>query len=375
MIKRNCPICETNNSKTLFDKEIRTYDGYKSFTKVNVSICNNCDFIFNADIIEKQDIDNFYINESPYQSITSGGSGALNESDIKRYETYEKMFKNVVNKDSIIGDIGCGKGGFVTYLNSLRYKNVQGIEISTESIEYCLENNIKVEKGSADDIPLFEQNKKYDLLFCSNIIEHLYDLEQVTTSFNNVLSQNGNVFIDVPDVSLYLTDNIFPFYWFLHAREHLNHFSDYHLIKLFQKNTELKCIKKENYITKIGNSSSIGLLMLLSKTTNQQKIVEKEDNENKIIEYIKNGELQIKKYNDQIEHYVASQEPIFCWGISSEFFICASTTDLLKCNIKGLFDRDTHKHALSFNNIKINSSENLKTLGGGYNCFYIFCYE
>jgi len=99
-------------------------------------------------------------------------------------------------------DIGCGTGEV-----AVRYKKfgeVYGIDISPKSIEEAERNNRCDEYfvGMAEDLPF---NKSYfDIVICTEVIEHLMDVERACSEINRVLKNTGYLIISTPNPLSYL---------------------------------------------------------------------------------------------------------------------------------------------------------------------------
>jgi hypothetical protein len=79
-------------------------------------------------------------------------------------------------------------------------------------------------------------------------------------------------------------------------------------------------------------------------------------------DYIMRSEIKMKEIAKLMTQYKETGNPVYMWGISSDFFIAASLTDLPKCNIMGLIDRNTDKQQLTYKNMKISPPDILKRL-------------
>jgi 2-polyprenyl-3-methyl-5-hydroxy-6-metoxy-1,4-benzoquinol methylase len=97
----------------------------------------------------------------------------------KRYLTRE-IIPLIEMKTSVrILDIGCGNGTLVSALHDAGYGNAQGIDLSTEQIEVGKSLGVKkIEVGQAESF-LTQTDKKYDVIFAIDVLEHLSKDEAV----------------------------------------------------------------------------------------------------------------------------------------------------------------------------------------------------
>lgn len=82
---------------------------------------------------------------------------------------------------------------------------------------------------SIDEI--IDANIKFDFVFCTHVIEHIYDLHQFIKKMDLVLGEKALCYIEVPNAAAYITGHKAPFYYF--DREHINHFTPVSLKNLF----------------------------------------------------------------------------------------------------------------------------------------------
>lgn len=112
----------------------------------------------------------------------------------------QKYLLNVIGNDrnmSIL-DIGCGYGSNMFAFLNLGFKNVEGIDVSDEAINYCCNNNLNVKKCDLTEY----RGKKFDFIIMSHVLEHL-PKEKIITSLSyikdNILNDNGRLCIIVPN--------------------------------------------------------------------------------------------------------------------------------------------------------------------------------
>ncbi len=88
-------------------------------------------------------------------------------------------------------DVGCGKGGFLSY----DPKNFVGLEINEDAINSCKEKGLVVHKGCATDFPF--DGGSFDAIHCRQLIEHLTYKEalEMFKEMNRVLKKGGEIAI------------------------------------------------------------------------------------------------------------------------------------------------------------------------------------
>jgi len=104
-----------------------------------------------------------------------------------------------------IMDIGCGDGRNVTFL-SKRDKDVLGLDISFTRLKRTLnktkkqQNKILLVQSYAEKLPV--KSNSFDGVICTEVIEHIFDVESLYKEFYRILKNDGWLLISIPTVSL-----------------------------------------------------------------------------------------------------------------------------------------------------------------------------
>src|ERR1700723_1182860 len=78
------------------------------------------------------------------------------------------------NLDARILDIGCGMGHFLHYLNLKGYRNLMGVEISPEQVDFCRETvNSNVLLIFAPVSFLADRSQSWECIIFKDVIDHL----------------------------------------------------------------------------------------------------------------------------------------------------------------------------------------------------------
>lgn len=179
---------------------------------------------------------------------------------MKLYEIYHskrKLEKRVINdgdfthnpllrvlkqfdfKNKKVLDIGCGTGTVCLYFAS-KGCNVVGIDISKKAIKLAKLNarNLGFYNKTdyfVSDFPNETVSGKYDLIICSEILEHIDDHRTALKRIYQLMKKGGHVLFSVPlDTSFLFRNN------FLNVFEknvgHLRRYNDREFIKLVKSN-------------------------------------------------------------------------------------------------------------------------------------------
>jgi methionine biosynthesis protein MetW len=100
-------------------------------------------------------------------------------------------------KDNIILDVGCGNG---YQMEPFTEKNmVYGLDISETNVEKALSKEIKAILHDAEEPFPFEDDF-FDVVVCSEVLEHLFFPERVLQECRRVLKDSGSFIVTVPNL-------------------------------------------------------------------------------------------------------------------------------------------------------------------------------
>lgn len=117
--------------------------------------------------------------------------------------TPPKYLKKILpeNRDSNILDIGCGFGHTMQSIINTGYSNVFGVDINSESINFCNKNQLSVEL--IPNIRGYAVNHKnsFDVIIMTHVIEHIKKDEIIETiiSIKEMLKDGGFLYIVTPN--------------------------------------------------------------------------------------------------------------------------------------------------------------------------------
>jgi len=116
-----------------------------------------------------------------------------------RYEPVLSFIKKMDKRGVKILDIGCGTGMAAERLKD--FGAVYGVDISPKSIEQARDRLDEAYVSLAEKLPF--QNEIFDVIVCTEVIEHLLAPSEALSEFNRVLRSGGYLIISTPN----------PWYW------------------------------------------------------------------------------------------------------------------------------------------------------------------
>ena len=196
--------------------------------------CKNCWLKFRS-----TEFDQPTLNEM-YDGGLSEWEVDKNRNDWKLLSSY--IDENYPNSVSVL-DIGCNRGEILAQINSRNER--YGLEINSKAaaIAKKLEGITVWDKYS--DIPT---NKKFDVIFSTDVIEHISSPTSFLTPLFDMLNDNGSLIITTGDSNNVFSKLFGSKWWYCYFPEHVSFISK-KWIKYFtgNHNITIKSIKKYYY--------------------------------------------------------------------------------------------------------------------------------
>lgn len=116
-----------------------------------------------------------------------------------------KILSKYIEPDSKILDIGCGDGTVIEYLSkNNKTKEIIGIDISKRAVDYVKNKGYEVYELDvlSDNFNKFLENKKFDYIIITEVLEHIQEPERVMADIKNHFTKS--VFISIPNAGFFL---------------------------------------------------------------------------------------------------------------------------------------------------------------------------
>lgn len=118
-----------------------------------------------------------------------------------RAKKIKKFLKNYQGKKLL--DIGCGTGSFTLEMKEFA-EELYGIDISQKAIQLAKEKGIKAFQMDIDEENLPFENNFFDIIFCGEVLEHVFDSDHLLEEIYRVLKPTGVAVITTPNLASYL---------------------------------------------------------------------------------------------------------------------------------------------------------------------------
>jgi SAM-dependent methyltransferase len=109
-----------------------------------------------------------------------------------------------MNLNAQILDVGCGMGQFLRYLMLKGYRNLTGVELSLEQVEFCRKNGIPNVSLTTDVVTfLVDNQQRWDCIVFKDVIEHLprKEVVPVLSAIFEALAPGGSVIIETGNLA------------------------------------------------------------------------------------------------------------------------------------------------------------------------------
>lgn len=344
---RNCPLCGHKMGKVIGDLHIEMFEDCPVDGDFFLVACEQCGFTFHDIDASQDDFDAYYQqNEFNYSASDKTDSYQF-PNDAVRYGCLAKRIIPYLDSKSVIFDIGCAKGGFLESMRAMGFSRLFGVDpfpLCVEHIKHTL--GLSAEVGTATQLPFTDVQA--DALIYSHIVEHVFDLHHLIDAASKKLSENGIIYVEVPDASRYGEYKNPPFCHFMF--EHINHFDLSALVQLFG-NSGFKVADAGCDHT--GFVTTWPVAWAIFTRGESTGSAERIDNESSLRKY-----LAWSKHHPLIDilHKLADkQTPVYIWGVWQYARQLIGLSPLGQCNLVGLVDKDIHKQGRVLKGLSIQS--------------------
>lgn len=356
---RACPLCGLHAASHLAELQYRTFDDSSLDGSMHLVTCATCGCVFNDTKADAACFDRYYQNNQYYYSTVTSGAGGCSRGDLQRFsETAQVIQKNCPSTQSVVFDVGCGRGGLLHALQECGYRNLYAID----PLPACVENISRITPwqaacGTTDNLPFPEVQP--DCIVYSHLIEHVYCPRSALAAAWQRLPEGGLVYVELPDASAYGTSTTLPFEDFF--MEHINHFDMDHLSMLMESCSFTKVTCGEKLLHgAAGQVTPCIYGMYRKKTGNFIDPICCSTLTEKITRYVHWSTSH--PLNGILQNIVDCQKKLYIWGISQYAQLLLGSTALGRCAIEGFIDSDGYKQTKTLMEIPVRAPDLLESV-------------
>lgn len=177
-------------------------------------------------------------------------------------------------------DIGCGEGYFALALKEITGAEVWGVEVESSAAKQAAKRLDKVIHAPIEEALAKMPANSFDVIYCNDVLEHLYDPEEVVRKMKSKLKKGGLLISSIPNMRYFHTfiglalgreweythDGVLDF-------THLRFFTDKSIVKMFERaGYEIVSQKGINPTTAISMKFKILNVLLKRKFDDTQYI-------------------------------------------------------------------------------------------------------
>jgi 2-polyprenyl-3-methyl-5-hydroxy-6-metoxy-1,4-benzoquinol methylase len=121
-----------------------------------------------------------------------------NRDENDRWKVIKNILESLGRTYSNIIDVGCGRGVFSNLLSE--YGHVVGIEPVSSVVAYgkSLYPNLELHAFSLEDYVYIFPDKKYDLVLCTEVLEHVVDKAGFINRLKGLVKDGGHIILTTP---------------------------------------------------------------------------------------------------------------------------------------------------------------------------------
>jgi methionine biosynthesis protein MetW len=136
---------------------------------------------------------------SDLQGSIYDAAGCREISEIKDLRIKEIVRRITQGKRCRILDVGCGDGSLIAIFCLAH--DCYGIDVSEAQLKKAHEKNIKTYRLDMENEGMPFENNYFDLVICSETIEHLLDPDNLLREIHRVLKSEGNFILTFPNMN------------------------------------------------------------------------------------------------------------------------------------------------------------------------------
>ena len=217
---KSCPCCGDNNFENWMHVPKRDQQGSAPYDLLRCPACLHS-WLDNPPTADEM---GYYYSDQYHRAIGHAG-----ERSAKRWNRQLQVIEKYKTGGRVL-DIGCSSGGFLGYLKSGPWE-LYGIEASAPTAERA-RSATGAQVFAGDVLEAEFPPNWFDVITCSDVMEHLYEPGEVFRRVYRWLKPGGIFYVFVPNIMSWEA-RVFGTYWSgLDLPRHLHHYSKKSLARL-----------------------------------------------------------------------------------------------------------------------------------------------
>ena len=187
-----CPLCNSNDLT-----EVSNID--RNGNPLKTDMCQSCGHVFSNPPPKRKDLELFYKKNyrADYKGTLHPKKKHILRSGQRAIERYKQIKPYLENKDKIL-EIGSGSGEFLFLLQEKGY-TIKGVEPNVGFAEFSRKNyNLDILVDKLEKVSI--ERSQWDFIFLYHVLEHLLDPIESLKHISGMLSQDGFLNLEVPNI-------------------------------------------------------------------------------------------------------------------------------------------------------------------------------
>lgn len=160
-------------------------------------VCRECGLVYQNPRPTVASIQAYY--ERGYWEDRGSADDARHDVSQQRGAAIAALARNVIGKDDLIVEVGCGHGKILAYVRDQFACQALGVEPSLAQCAAARERfGLELIQGGLDDLDL--GGRKAKLLILSHVLEHFHEPRAALARCRAALADDGWIFVEVPSI-------------------------------------------------------------------------------------------------------------------------------------------------------------------------------
>lgn len=182
-----CPVCACGSCRHFV-----THEGFDLYS------CADCGTVFMHPLPTAEEVTGIY--DDSYDGATAGYFAKVDKK-IRRSRRRMRYLSRFVPGGAFL-DVGCNGGFMVEAARECGFE-AHGLDIDGVSIAYARRHypDNAFFHGTVESFAAASGAPRFDLVYCSEVIEHLPDVQRFVAAIAGLLRPGGAFFVTTPDIS------------------------------------------------------------------------------------------------------------------------------------------------------------------------------
>ena len=205
-----CNICSSSFARLVFETK-------RNSRAFGIKRCLDCGLVYLSPRPTHEELREYYSNVYNYNAFLKSA-----DSIKQRCRVDLDLIRKYKNKGNLL-EVGCMYGFLLEQAGDMGYE-AYGVEISQKAAKYARKNlGLRVFSGQLENSSF--QERFFDVVFLSHLIEHLEDPNGSLKMISRIIKDDGVLIIRCPNFASLMSKLTGKHWWWLAPPEHLYHFT------------------------------------------------------------------------------------------------------------------------------------------------------